>query len=102
MRKCGTCSVELGQLRFQLPVEVLRSADETHRSDTESVAVQGAMGGFEQTGVVAQSEVVVGAEIEDGHVGAGEVDDGRLRGADDAFGFESSWREEWRDRENSL
>ena len=55
------------------------------------MAVEGTVGCFYQAGMIAKSEVVVGAEIQNGPAGARQVDGGRLGGADDAFCLESSW-----------
>ena len=42
---------------------VLRAADEAHRRQSESIAVERALGGFDQSRVSREPEVVVGAEI---------------------------------------
>jgi hypothetical protein len=56
---------EAGQGRLELPVEVLRPADEADRGHAIAVLVDGALGGLGEARVVGQAEIVVGAEVQD-------------------------------------
>jgi hypothetical protein len=55
---------EVGDLRLELLVQVLRAADEAHRGHAEAVAVERVLGRCDHLGVVGQAEVVVGAEVQ--------------------------------------
>ena len=49
---------------FKFLVDVLRTADETHRRHTEATAIHHAFRGLDEPWVVAQSQVVVGTEVQ--------------------------------------
>ncbi len=72
---------EPGDGGFQLLVQVLGAADETHAGHAEAMAVQRVLGGLDDVRVVGQAQVVVGAEVQ--HAAAiGQADARRLRGGD--------------------
>ena len=73
----------VGDGLFQLLVDVLAAADETHGRHAEAAAVHGLLGRFDQAFVVRQSEVVVGAEVQ--HLAACHLDLGPLGRLDDPF-----------------
>src|SRR5699024_11678928 len=71
--------------------EVLGAADEPHRGHPEAALVQGPLRGGDDVGVVGQTQVVVGAEVQ--HLGAVTADGPggdpvALRGRDDALVLE--------------
>ena len=72
---------------LQLFVHILRATDETHRTHAEATVIHGLLGGFNQTGVVAQAQIVVGAEVQHFTLRALYGDVGLLRGDDYAFVF---------------
>jgi len=73
--------------RFQSFVQILRAADEAHRSHAKAVAAEGLFCGFDQGRVVGQTKIIIGAEIEY-RASVIEHDFCRLRAGDDALGFE--------------
>ena len=75
-----------GQPCLQLAVDVLRTADESHRRHAEAALLQRASRSLEQTWVVSETEVVVRAQVEDlAPLGVADV---RALGArQDAFGL---------------
>ena len=64
----------------------MRATDETHGGGAVTPAVEGGVSGGDEIRVIAESEVVVGTEIED-FAAVFEGDAGALGGADDAFAF---------------
>ncbi len=82
---------EVGNLLFQLLVQVLGAADEAHRGHAETMRVQRILGGLDQLRVVGQAQVVVGTEVQH-RAAVVQGDLGRLRAGDDAFGLEQPLR----------
>ena len=70
---------------FELFVHVLATADETYRRHTEPAEVHCPFCGLDESGVVREAEIVVGAEVED--LTAADFDFGALGRADNAFGL---------------
>ena len=68
---------------LQLLVDVLRAADEAHRRHAVAAAVHHLLGSLDESGVVAQSQIVVGAEVQ--HFLALHLDGCALRAFDDSF-----------------
>ena len=58
-------SVELGNQVLQLLVHIGGSANETHRGESESMGIQSLLGSLDQIGTVGETQVVVGAEVQD-------------------------------------
>ena len=56
---------EAGDGRFQLLVQLLRAADEAHRGHAVAVAAQPLVGRLDDGGMVGQTEIIVGAEVDD-------------------------------------
>ena len=56
---------ECRNLRFQLLVLLLRTADEAHRSHAIAVAVERGLGRVAKFLVVGEAEIVVGAEVQE-------------------------------------
>ena len=56
---------EVAETLFELPVQGLSTADETHGGHTEAPAVDSLFGGFLKLGVVGKAQVVVGAHVDD-------------------------------------
>ena len=75
---------ERGERRFERRVHALRAADEAHRRHPVAVPVETVARGGDEPRIVGESEVVVGAEIDD-RGAARELDLRRLRRADDAL-----------------
>ena len=69
------------QAPFQLPVQVLRAADEAHRGQAVAACVEGRARGVEEPRVAGEPQVVVGAEVQ--HPAAADLDLGPLRRLDD-------------------
>jgi hypothetical protein len=65
-------------------VDLLRAADETHRREAVTPAVERLAGRGDELGVVGQPKVIVGAKVQD-LLPAGDGDVGRLVGSDDAL-----------------
>ncbi len=70
-------------------MDALRPANEAHRSDTVAESSQCILCRLQHRGVVRESEVVVGAEI-DHFAPVGELHDRALGGADDALAFQQA------------
>src|SRR5262249_32619620 len=81
----GLLLQEGGDGRLQLVWQVLGAAGEADAGDTGTIAFQAVLCGGDDGGVVGQSEVVVGAEVED--VPGGDSDVGALGRLDLAFLF---------------
>ena len=78
-----------GEPLFELPMHALGAADEPHRGDAVAVAIERLVRRLKHRGMIGESQVVVGAEID--HLAAvGEPHDRALRGADDAFALEKA------------
>ena len=58
------CAEVVGNSLFKGFVDILATADETHRRHTETALVHSALCGLNQARVVRESEVVVGAEVQ--------------------------------------
>ena len=82
-------AVKFGDLFLEVLVDVLRPADEPHGRHAVSPGVHGGFGGCDQLGTVGQTQVVVGAEVDD-FPPVGQGDFGSLRGSDDAFFLEQA------------
>ena len=80
---------EFGNPPFQLLVQVLGAADETHAGESESVRVECLFRGLDHFGVVGQSQIVVCTEIQD-LAAIGSANGRRLRRGDDALGLEQA------------
>ena len=80
----GVFGVEIFRDGFlQLLVDVLGTADEAHRRHAEAALVHHVLGTFNQTAVVGQAEVVVGAEVQ--HFFPLHLDGGALGTLDNSF-----------------
>lgn len=77
---------KLAEAGLQFAVDLLRAADEANGGKPVTPTVEGGVGGGDEGGVVGETEVVVGAEIEQAGV-IGGVDTGLLRGSEKALGF---------------
>ena len=71
---------EAGDALLELLVDVLRAADEAHRRHAEAVVVEALLRRRDQLGVIAEAEVVVGAEVQ--HLALLHLDPGALRAED--------------------
>lgn len=78
-------AVELGDLALELLVEVGGTADETDGGEAETVGIEGLLGGLDEDGAVGETEVVVGAEVDDLAVSSLDFDLGELLGGDDTL-----------------
>jgi len=77
---------EGGEGLLEFAVHPLGAADEAHRGGTVAPALERGVASGDEIGVVTETEVVVGAEVE--HLATVfERDAGALGGADDAFAF---------------
>ena len=65
---------------LELLVDVLRTADEADGAHPEAVAVHGGLSGCYQTRMVGETEVVIGAEVDD-LLPRADLDVGSLRGS---------------------
>ncbi len=74
---------------FKLLVNLLGSADESHGGQTVAPALEGFLGGGDNVGMVGQSQVVVGAEVED-VLAVEDAHVGLLRGGEDPFALEEA------------
>ena len=68
---------------FELLVDVLAAADETHRRHAETPGVHRFLGRLDQPGIVRQAQVVVRTEVQ--HFAARNLDFGTLGRLDDPF-----------------
>ena len=81
----GVFGVEVaGDSLLKLLVDVLRTADEADGAHPEAVAVHGGLSGCYQTRMVGETEVVIGAEVDD-LLPRADLDVGSLRGRDDTL-----------------
>ena len=78
-------SQEFTELLFKFLMDALRSADESHRRQTESPFLESLVSGFDDFRVIRQPEIVVRAHVE--HVARRDIDVSILRALDDAFVF---------------
>ena len=74
-----------GQPRLQLPMQVLRAADEADRGHAEAVVVHRLLRGRDQARIVREAEVIVGAEVQ--HLPPGHLHMRALGAGDQAFAF---------------
>ena len=82
----GVLGVEVvGDGFLQLLVQVLGAADEAYGAHAVAALVHGLLGGLDQARVVAQAQVVVGAEVEHFARGPGHGDISLLGSGDDTF-----------------
>ena len=57
--------VERSDFTFELLMDVLRTADEPHRAHSEAVRVKGILRRLDNSWVIRESQVIIGAKVED-------------------------------------
>ena len=78
--------IERSNFRFQLLMNVLGTTNKAHRRHAETMGIDGAFSGFHHARMRAQTQVVVGAEI-DNFLSASNGNIGSLRASNDSFFF---------------
>src|SRR5205823_4362384 len=82
-------SEKLAEFCLEFFMKALGAANETHRGEAVTPAVEGGMGGFDDLRMLRQAEVIIGAHIEN-RLAISHPDVGILGRGNNALAFESA------------